>query len=1084
MALFTRKIVESWCTSDVFERALKNVRDENVMTAEVNGSVVSGLIRKQPRAMKSKIKILDGGQADNLCPCRDNREMGIICWHAVALCLEILRQEADPERQAKLAAEKRRAERLEEFDESAYLQRAPEGTRGAEPARLRIGLGPSWESEINSGDGMVTMTCAVALQSGAMPIGDVPQDMTLCFNAKEDNLLYVIEDICEGPARSSFPAKVTDLVNVISLLPGGILYGPNLRIGNTPQNSRIGVELDVENGGLVLYLSSDVESENPYTHMASPQAAYVAFDREIQPLAVNLPGPLQALYSGDILIERDAVPRFLKTELPVLQHLLPVDTELSAELLTLRPSRPSFRLALKGSPASLAAVLYAVYPTEPEPIEMVVKKPDSNEHFAIPEADDMLAFRVRNPDAEKAALESLKPIGLIGDYGDNLRPIIGTRLVANFLASELPRLRRRGWKVDIEGRAETFIEEAAFATPIVDVRQGGSGGGAAEGGDGGQRFESSGTDWFEISFDFETSDGSTLSAIDIQRAINKGDSYVERDDGSKILFDRDAVESMTGVFRDCSTGASDRPGAFKMSGIHAAYVKSSLDALDGIDVEAPSTWTRSAEIQNRDGNLEPVSLGEPLDSTLRPYQKDGVNWLRFWEVNGYAGILADEMGLGKTLQTLCWLQLPRARSAGDGENAPALIVCPTSLVENWIAEGKKFTPGLKFLNITGAGRKKVFGQIDEVDVAVTSYGLMRRDLDELMMHDFSAVVLDEAQHIKNPKSQNAKAAKRLRAETKLVLTGTPVENRVTDLWSIMDFLMPGYLGNHDHFQTFYEKPISRGGSPAGEANDKLRRKLHPFLLRRLKRDVAKDLPPKIEQVTRCNLTPDQKKVYKELLDASRRRLFDMVESQGFNKSRMEIFKTLLRLRQVCCHLDLLKMPDLKAKAPSAKLELFQELLNEAMDGGHRMLVFSQFTSMLGILRDTLNEQNIRHCYLDGSTKKRLDLVNEFNGDQDIPVFLISLKAGGTGLNLTGADMVLHFDPWWNPAAENQATDRAYRIGQKRTVVAHKLITNDTVEEKVLEMQERKKRIIDATLTSDEQVLEKLSWDDVQDLLSL
>jgi len=397
MALFTRKIIESWCTSDVFERALKQVRDENVITAEVNGSVVSGLIRKQPRAMKSKIKILDDGNADNLCPCRDNREMGIICWHAVALCLEILRQEADPERQAKLAAEQRRAERLEQFDESAYLKRAPEGTRGAEPARLRLGLGPDWEAEIAAGkdtDTTVTMTCAVALQSGAIPIGEVPADQTLSFSPKDDNLLYVVEDICEGPARSTFSAKIADLVNVIS------------RIGNTPQNSRIGVELDVENGGLVLYLSSDVESENPYTHIASPQAAYVAFDREIQPLAVNLPGPLQALYSGDILVERAAVPRFLNTELPVLQRLLPVDTELSAELLTLRPSRPSFRLALRGSPASLAATLFAVYPTEPEPTELVVKKPDSAEHFAIPESDDMLAFRVRNPDAEAAALES------------------------------------------------------------------------------------------------------------------------------------------------------------------------------------------------------------------------------------------------------------------------------------------------------------------------------------------------------------------------------------------------------------------------------------------------------------------------------------------------------------------------------------------------------------------------------------------------------------------------------------------------------------------------------------------------------
>lgn len=1075
MALFTRKIVQGWCTAEVFARAEKAVRDENVIRVSVKGSTLTGLIRKQPRALKTSIRIRDGGNADNLCPCRENRDFGVICWHAVAICLEYLRQEADPERQAKLEAEKRRAERLEAFDESAYLKRAPEGTRGAEPARVRVGVGPSWQDELLEGKGTVTMTCQLATQtSGVMDIHKAPPGTTYSLSKRDENLLFVIEDICEGPARGAFEAKTADLVNVIALLKGGILYGPNLRVGNTPQSSRIGLELDVEHGRLILYLYSDVEAESPYIHIASPQAAYVAFDREIQPLAVNLPGPLQDLYTGAVYIERSGVPRFLQTELPVLEKLIPVDTELSADMMTLRPCRPSFRLLVKGSPASLAATLYAVYPVPEGDVEVVAAKPDSAGHFAVPVEDDLLAFQVRDLDAERVAIKQLVPIGFGGDYGDNMRAIVGTRLVANFMASDLPRLRRRGWEVDLEGKIEGWFDRAEFATPVVEIQE-------RPKPPEGQTSQGGGKDWFEVSFDFDAGDGDSLSAVEIQRAINMGDSFVERD-GKKVLFDRDAVESMTAVFRDCSTGASERPGAFRMGGIHAAYVKASLDALDGIDVDAPKVWTRNAEVQNREGKVVPVPLGQPLDGILRPYQAEGVNWLRFWEVNGYGGILADEMGLGKTLQTLSWLQLPREHGDAD---APALIVCPTSLVENWIAEGEKWVPHLTFLNITGPTRKKAFPKIDEVDVAVTSYALLRRDLDTLLLHDFSAIVLDEAQHIKNPKSQSAKAAKQLRSTCKLVLTGTPVENRVTDLWSIMDFLMPGYLGNHKHFNTYYETPISKGTPDDAEAaHGKLRRKLHPFLLRRLKADVAKDLPPKIEQVTRCTLTEDQKKVYKQLLDASRRRIFDMVDSQGFNKTRMEIFKTLLQLRQVCCHLDLLKLPNVEAKAPSAKLDLFHTLLEEALDGGHRMLVFSQFTSMLGILRDSLEEKGLRYCYLDGSTKKRLDLVNQFNGDPGIPVFLISLKAGGTGLNLTGADMVLHFDPWWNPAAEAQATDRAYRIGQKRTVVAHKLITRDTVEEKVLEMQNKKRRVIDATLSSDEEVLSKLSWDDVQDLLSL
>jgi SNF2 family DNA or RNA helicase len=268
------------------------------------------------------------------------------------------------------------------------------------------------------------------------------------------------------------------------------------------------------------------------------------------------------------------------------------------------------------------------------------------------------------------------------------------------------------------------------------------------------------------------------------------------------------------------------------------------------------------------------------------------------------------------------------------------------------------------------------------------------------------------------------------------------------------------------------------------AQAKLKRKLSPFLLRRLKRDVATDLPPKIERIAFCGLTADQQTVYKALLDESRRRLSELVQEQGFNRSRMEVLKTLLRLRQVCCHLALLKNDQLVVENPSAKLELFMELLNEAIDGGHRVLVFSQFVSMLTLLRAELDKRGVTYCYLDGSSQERMQIVHTFNSDRKIPIFLISLKAGGTGLNLTGADMVIHFDPWWNPAVEAQATDRAYRIGQNRTVYSIKLITRGTIEEKVLAMQDRKRAVIDATLENDEQVMEKLSWEDVQELLEL
>jgi SNF2 family DNA or RNA helicase len=300
----------------------------------------------------------------------------------------------------------------------------------------------------------------------------------------------------------------------------------------------------------------------------------------------------------------------------------------------------------------------------------------------------------------------------------------------------------------------------------------------------------------------------------------------------------------------------------------------------------------------------------------------------------------------------------------------------------------------------------------------------------------------------------------------------------------MDFLMPGYLGNHKSFHEQYELPIMHGGEEGENAQAKLRRKLHPFLLRRLKKHVAKDLPPKIERIAPCKLTGDQVAVYKQILAEARGRIEEMVEKRGFNQSRMEILKTLLRLRQTCNHIDLLKMETVKAKQPSGKMDLFFSLLQEAIDSRHRILVFSQFTGMLAILKREMERKKLKYCYLDGGTKDRQDVVRLFNRDHSIPVFLMSLKAGGTGLNLTGADMVIHFDPWWNPAVENQATDRAHRIGQKRTVYSVKLITKGTIEDKVVAMQESKRSVIDATLTTDEQIMQKLTWEDVQQLLAL
>jgi len=409
------------------------------------------------------------------------------------------------------------------------------------------------------------------------------------------------------------------------------------------------------------------------------------------------------------------------------------------------------------------------------------------------------------------------------------------------------------------------------------------------------------------------------------------------------------------------------------------------------------------------------------------------------------------------------------------------VVCPTSLVYNWVAEAKKFTPDLKVLALQGPERHALFDRISAHDLIITSYALIRRDAERYRGLEFDTVILDEAQHIKNRETQNAQAVKAIAGQHRLVLTGTPLENSVLDLWSIFDFLMPGYLGSARDFRERYELPITKEKSAPVQA--RLARRLRPFMLRRLKKEVAPDLPARLEQISFCELTSEQRAVYQQVIEASRKEVLEAAGAEETARSRMLVLSALLRLRQVSCDLRLLKLEGVDPATSSGKLDLFGELLEEVIDGGHRLLVFSQFVSMLSLLKDKLTQEAIEYCYLDGSTADRASVVDRFQTRSNIPVFLISLKAGGVGLNLTGADTVIHFDPWWNPAVEDQATDRAHRIGQTKVVTSYKLIARDTVEEKILTLQQRKRAVIRATIGSDEEFASTLTWDEIQELLA-
>ena len=1062
-APLTEKMLVDWAGAQVVREAKSLVDRGLVLEAEHDPPEIRGAILWNNHALRTSLRVLPDGNVESQCPCYANRERGLICNHVIALAWSLVRRMRDPERESKYLAERRRAERLTQFSESDYIQRAGEGTPGALSARIGIVLPADWEEACRRGS--VPVGCFALYRQARVPLHDVPRDQALSLDKPAESLLYVLEDIAGGPAKGYMELGLADFINVIRLHAGREIDVENaspLTVNEARLATHLRMDLEVQTGELVLSPHTEVPYQAPDEHplyIVAGKTGWIHACGNLWPLEKVVPTPYQALYDNPVVLPRTDVIRFLRQELPVLARYLRVESDVSLDLFTVEPAQPSWRLVVSGSPASLSAQLHACYGD----IELIAGRPDPRGGFALPDPQDVMCYRSRNLQAEEQALRAAAAAGLPGDRGDTLQSVVGKRNVLNFLASRLPAFRRRGWRVEVHGRVSTWFESLGFATPVVHVRDSGQEG------------------WFDVGFDFEDTVGNSLSQADIQLALRKGDSFLQRS-GRTVLIDADAVESMLDVFADCQSREADLPGHFRLADVYSGFVQSSLNSLDGVDVEADTSWLDRASRSNRTMSISSVPLPPDLDRILRPYQKEGVAWLRFLENSGFCGILADEMGLGKTIETLAWLQVERTETEARGK--PALIVCPTSLVENWIEEATRFVPELRLLDMTGPHRHERREKIAHADMVVISYAILRRDLSHYIETEFAVVALDEAQHIKNRSTQNAVAAKKLRARHRVVLTGTPIENSVSDLWSIMDFLMPRYLGTHESFRRQYELPIGHGGPEAELAQRKLRRKMGPFLLRRLKTEVAKELPPRIQRVSYCTLSGDQRLVYGELMRSSRKRIRDMVSKRGFNRSRMEILTTLMRLRQVCCHLGLLKLPGLEARYPSAKLELFFELLDEALDGNHRVLVFSQFVSMLSILRKELEQRELTYCYLDGSTRERMQEVRRFNTQREIPLFLISLKAGGTGLNLTGADTVIHFDPWWNPAVEDQATDRAHRIGQKRSVYSIKLIARDTVEESVLALQKRKKAVIASTIESDETALRSLTWDDVQELLSL
>ena len=510
------------------------------------------------------------------------------------------------------------------------------------------------------------------------------------------------------------------------------------------------------------------------------------------------------------------------------------------------------------------------------------------------------------------------------------------------------------------------------------------------------------------------------------------------------------------------------------------YLNQLLKTINNMPITKNAEYKKIINGLEKDNDETDIEIPASLDSVLRYYQKTGYKWLKTLDNYKFGGILADDMGLGKTIQMLSIIA--GYIDENKGEKRASIVICPSSLTLNWQNESQKFTNKLKTMVIRGnvQERQEQIKNIGKYDLVITSYDLLKRDVEfyKENKYVFRFAITDEAQYLKNSNTQNAKAVKEIVADTRYALTGTPIENSLAELWSIFDYIMPGYLFAYKKFKTEFEVPIVKEENQ--KAMKKLRMLIEPFILRRTKKEVLTELPEKTITVLNNQMKEEQEKIYLNYLAQAKQDIAETIDVKGFERSHIQVLSALTRLRQICCHPSLF-IKDYKEG--SSKLEQCIEIIKDAIESGHKILLFSGYTSMFEIIEKELNKNGISYFKLTGATKvdERIRMVDEFNESKDIKVFLISLKAGGTGLNLTGADMVIHYDPWWNASAENQATDRAYRIGQKNNVQVYKLITKNSIEEKIYELQKKKSTLIDNVLDTRTSFISKLSKEDIMKL---
>ncbi|GAB4200539.1 MAG: hypothetical protein OHK0013_11670 [Sandaracinaceae bacterium] len=905
----------------------------------------------------------------------------------------------------------------------------------------------------------IAVTPVIAGTRSGVPIADALASFAGVSIALRPVMRLLARHTSRG-APATAEVRGEDAAELLSLLRGHrVLLEPasmELRFADDPLRARL--ELDQANGKTcrvrVVFENKNGIRRFPLSSGAwfegTPGWHLDTTEGIARPIVDTItPAWLQRLYRAPALIyPMTELPRLLTEFVPKVAALLGAELPDISSVADLVDEHPRLRLQTDGDILDARAKLHVVYG---EQTFLVPPGQFPSPLAFLPPLDPAGRPRIvrRDVGAEMAAVQLLLNQGFVVDETKEGLRAEGDAAIA-FWTQGITTLPE-SWEKLVPSDLRAVKVRDASVTPAVRV--------------------SSGVDWLSLDVSFSV-DGLAVDEDELRGALEKGRKLVKLADGTWAPVRADEVAEVLERMAEIVAGTAGTKIPLSQAGRVQELLR--LVGNHSVTPQAKELFGKLEDVAEIEQVAKPRNLKV---AQFRDYQRRGFSWLVFLHNLGTGGILADDMGLGKTLQTIALLLWVKSKSKTQ---RPTLVVAPTSVVPNWAREIEKFAPSLSTLLWHGTDRHEQKAELEEVDVVITSYALLRRDEELLSETGFRYVILDEAQHIKNPLSATARAAKRIRSERRLALTGTPIENRLSEIWSIMDFVSPGLLGSLKVFEEKYARPIERGDE---ETIRRLRAIVRPLVLRRTKSEVAPELPSKIEQEIVVPLAEEQNKLYKQMLAQLRASVLSEVEKQGVSKAQIQILAALTRLRQAACDPRLTKLNGEWNDDTSGKLSALREILSEAVAGGHRVLVFSQFVEMLQIIRAALDQDGIRYEYLDGSTKDRQERVDRFNRDESYSAFLISLKAGGTGLNLTGADTVVHFDPWWNPAVEDQATDRAHRIGQTKVVTVYRLIARGTVEEKILQLSEKKRELMENVLSTEGTALKGLTKADIDDLFS-